>query len=58
MDAWDPQKEHFDSIRNAYNFNENSYEAHNFGYGSLNRRQPNYYFSGLNENLFRNKISR
>lgn len=33
MDDWDPSKEHFESARNAYFFNEESYEAHKFGYG-------------------------
>ena len=33
MDEWDPAKDHFDSIRNAYGVNEESYEARIHGYG-------------------------
>ena len=33
LDKWDPAGEHYESIRNSYGFNEQSYEAHNFGYG-------------------------
>ncbi len=33
MDKWHPAKEHFESIRNTYDFNQESAEAHTFGYG-------------------------
>jgi len=33
LDDWNPAKEHFDSMRNTYGFNEASYEAHAYGYG-------------------------
>lgn len=33
LDNWDPCKEHYNSIRNAYGFNQDSYETHVFGYG-------------------------
>ena len=33
LDKWDPAGDHYESIRNSYGFNEQSYEAHNFGYG-------------------------
>jgi hypothetical protein len=33
LDVWNPAKEHFDSMRNAYGYNEKSFEAHKFGYG-------------------------
>ena len=35
LDNWDPCKEHYDSLRNSYGFNQESYETHMFGYGSL-----------------------
>lgn len=35
LDTFKPNEEHYDSIRNAYFFNEKSYEAHNFGYGKF-----------------------
>lgn len=35
LDNWDPCEEHYNSIRNAYGFNHDSYETHVFGYGWL-----------------------
>jgi len=33
LDDWNPAKEHFNSMRNTYGYNEASYEAHAYGFG-------------------------
>ena len=35
FEKWNPIREHYESVRNAYGFNEESMEAHKFGYGRI-----------------------
>jgi hypothetical protein len=55
FDKWNPIREHYESVRNAYGFNEESMEAHKFGYGRIIFSFFLSYASNTFYLIFRNK---